>query len=158
MAKAENLITSDVVEIDAPASVVWQILIDLDSYASWNPFTVKIESTLEMGEPVHLHVPLPGSDEIMVYVEHLCAFEPEKLLSWEKRATPDNKQAARRDQYIEAIDDNRCRYYHTDILLGIYEDQIMAQSGAWIKSSFDAVAHALKKHAEAVYQAQLQTS
>lgn len=154
MAKPQNIVTSITVDIDAPASVVWDVLTDLDRYPEWNPFTVKVESTLQLGEPVNLHVPLPGSGDILVYVEHLVAFEPEQLLSWEKRATPDDKQAARRDQYIEKVDDTHCRYFNTDIFLGLYQDTIMEQSGAWVKQSFDEVARAVKKRAEELYQQQ----
>lgn len=158
MAKAKNIVTSITVEIDAPVSVVWQVLTDLDRYPEWNPFTARIDSTFKLGDPVHLHIPTPGKTpadgKLMVYTEYLVAFEPEQLLSWEKRPTEDDKNAARRDQYLEKISEEKTRYFNTDIFLGVNQDSIMKLSGAWVQMSFDNVARALKKQAEKVYAEQ----
>ena len=72
------------------------------------------------------------------------------LLSWEQRPVPENKDAARRDQYVEALDAHRCTYFTTDQFLGINADTIMAEHGAWVKTAFDQVARDLKKRAEAL--------
>jgi hypothetical protein len=152
MSKAKNIVTSVEVEIAAPASVVWEVLTDLPRYREWNPFTVQVDSTLKLGDPVDLHIPIPGqAGQEMVVREYLIAFEPDRLLSWEQRATADNKDAARRDQYIEALGPERSRYFTTDIFLGLNADQIMENFGGWVKASFDAVAAGVKKQAEALY-------
>ena len=154
MSKAENIVTSVKVDIAAPASVVWEVLTDLPRYREWNPFTVKVESTLRLNEPVDLHIPIPGQDgKEMVVREYLVAFEPDRLLSWEQRPTADSKDAARRDQYVESLEPNRSRYFTTDIFLGVNADQIMQNYGAWVKASFDSVAAGVKKQAETLYAA-----
>lgn len=152
MSKAENIVTSVMVEIEAPAELVWQILVDLPQYDRWNPFTVAVESSLEIGAPVHLYIPDPAKPGTrLCVVEHLVAYEPNQLLSWEQRPTADSKDAARRDQYIESLGPERCRYYTTDIFLGLNADSIMRTFGPWVKQSFDAVANGLKQHAEALH-------
>jgi hypothetical protein len=152
MSKAKNIVTSVEVDIAAPASVVWEVLTDLPHYREWNPFTVQIDSTLKLGEPVDLHIPIPGQPgQEMVVREYLIAFEPERLLSWEQRATADNKDAARRDQYVESLGPERSRYFTTDIFLGLNADQIMQNFGGWVKASFDAVAEGVKGRAEALH-------
>lgn len=153
MAKAENLVTSIKVQIDAPASLVWQVLTDLDRYAQWNSFCPRIESTLRLGDPVNMHISVPGTDQTLLVVETLVAFEPERLLSWEMRPSPQNKDAARRDQYIEPLGQDRCAYFTTDIFLGLNADTIMREQGAWVKQAFDSVALDLKKRAEALHAA-----
>lgn len=154
MSKAENIVTSVKVEINAPASVVWEVLTDLPRYREWNPFTVQVDTTLQVGDPVDLHIPIPGQPgQEMVVREYLVAVEPERLLSWEQRATADNKDAARRDQYIEALGPERSRYFTTDIFLGLNADHIMERFGGWVKSSFDAVATGVKQQAERLYAA-----
>ena len=60
MSKAKNIVTSKEVDIAAPAMVVWEVLTDLSRYREWNPFTVKVESTLKLNEPVDLYIPIPG--------------------------------------------------------------------------------------------------
>jgi len=140
------------VEIDAPASVVWEVLTDLDNYPNWNPFCVAVESTLEIGAPVNMTLAdYSGATETFPYTEYVCAVVPERLLSWELLPTELSAQAARRDQVIEPIDETRCRYYSTDAFLGEEAHQIMADSGAWVKRAFDDTAVALKERSEALY-------
>jgi uncharacterized protein YndB with AHSA1/START domain len=155
MSKARNIVTSIEVEIDAPASVVWEVLTDLPRYREWNPFTVQVESPLQVGDPVDLHIPIPGQHGAeMVVREYVVAVEPNHLLSWEQRPSGDNKDAARRDQYIESLGPERSRYYTTDIFLGLNADRIMEQYGGWVKTSFDAVAAGVKQQAERLYALQ----
>ncbi|WP_371053885.1 SRPBCC domain-containing protein [Rhodococcus gordoniae] len=140
------------VEIDAPSSVVWEILTDLDNYPNWNPFCIAAQSTLEIGAPVNMTLAdYSGATETFPYTEYVCAVVPERLLSWELRPTEVSAQAARRDQVIEPIDETRCRYYSTDAFLGEEAHQIMADSGAWVKRAFDDTAVALKERSEALY-------
>jgi hypothetical protein len=154
MSKAQNIVTSNKVEIDAPASVVWEVLTDLPRYREWNPFTVRVDSTLRVGDPVDLYIPIPGQEgQEMCVREWLVAFEPDRLLSWEQRPAGDNKDAARRDQYIESLGPNRSSYFTTDIFLGLNADNIMQTFGPWVKTSFDAVAAGVKKQAEALHAA-----
>lgn len=140
------------IEIDTPASVVWEVLTDLDNYPNWNPFCIEVESTLEIGAPVEMTlVDYSGATETFEYTEYVCAVVPEHLLSWELRPTELSMQAARRDQVIEPIDETRCRYYSTDAFLGEEAHQIMADTGAWVKRAFDDTAVALKARCETLY-------
>lgn len=149
----QYLVSSVKVDIDAPASFVWDILIDLPRYPEWNPYTVKVESTLRMGEPVNLYLPDPTRPgELLHVVEHLAAFDRPTLLSWEMIASADNPDAARRDQIIEVLGDARCRYHSTDLFLGPTAPTVMAQHGEWVREGFSAVARALKQRAETLYR------
>ncbi|VVP72198.1 hypothetical protein PS918_01366 [Pseudomonas fluorescens] len=151
MAKAENIVTSITVEIDAPARVVWEVLTDLGKYREWNSFCPDIQCGLQIGDPVHMQVLTPDTGETVPVFEYLVACDPEQLLSWEQRPVPENMDAARRDQYIKAIDANRCRYFTTDIFLGLNQDTIMREHGAWVKIGFDQMARDLKRRAEALH-------
>lgn len=154
MTKPQNIVTSIKVEIEAPASIVWQVLTDLDRYSEWNTFCPGVESTLEVGDPVNMKVKIPNSDEIGTAVEYLVCFEPEQLLSWEARPTAVSKEAARRDQYVEALGPERSSYYTTDVFLGIHADALMQNIGEWAKAGFDDVARGLKQQAERIYAEQ----
>lgn len=151
MAKAENLVTSIKVEIDAPASVVWEVLTDFERYSEWNSFCISIKTSGKLNELVYMQVRIPGTDQVIPVNEYLVAYEPERLLSWEQRPTDENKDAARRDQYIEALGPERSSYFTTDIFLGLNADTIMQEHGAWVKQAFDQVARDVKQRAEAVY-------
>lgn len=152
MSDKANLVTSVTVQINAPASLVWEILVDLGRYPEWNPYTVKVESTLEMGAPVNLFLPDPTRPgELIHVIEHLAAFDAPKQLSWELSPSEKSPDAARRDQYIEATGPASCAYYSTDQFLGPTAATVMAQHGPWVRQGFDAVAHSLKARAEQIY-------
>jgi hypothetical protein len=146
-----NVVRSDTVEIAAPASVVWRILTDLPRYGEWNPFCIKAESTLEMGAPVFMTLTNFWSDETAPNVEYVCAFEPEKLLSWELKYTPEWPYAARRDQVITTLGPDRCSYYSTDAFYGDTGVHVIRFCGGWVKAAFDGTARALKARAEAIH-------
>ena len=151
MTKAANLVTSIKVEINAPASVVWEVLADLESYHLWNRFCPDIRCGLKLNDLVEMKTRHPLTGEVWPVNEYLVAFEPEQLLSWEQRPVPENKDAARRDQYIEAIDANRCTYFTTDQFLGLNADTIMREHGAWVKVAFDQVAVDVKNRSEELH-------
>jgi hypothetical protein len=153
MTKASNLVTSITVDIDAPASVVWEVLTDFPRYAEWNGFCVGLETTGRLGDLVCMQVRIPDTDTVIPVNEFLVAWEPERLLSWEQRPTEDNKDAARRDQYVEADGSARCRYFTTDQFLGVNADTIMRNHGAWVKQGFDQCARDVKRRAEALHAA-----
>jgi hypothetical protein len=46
------------IDIDAPIDVVWQVMLDTDKYADWNPFVERAEtpSPPTVGNPIVLHV------------------------------------------------------------------------------------------------------
>ena len=155
MTKAANLVTSITVEINAPASLVWEVLTDLENYRHWNRFCPDIRCGLQLNDLVAMQTRHPITGDVWPVNEYLVAFEPELLLSWEQRPVPENKDAARRDQYIEAIDANRCTYFTTDQFLGLNADTIMREHGAWVKVAFDQVATDLKQRAEELQRARV---
>jgi len=147
-----TLVASDPIEIDAPAAIVWEILTDMPRYGEWNPFCVRAESTLEMGAPVKMSlVDYTGGGQLAPNVEYVCAFEPERLLSWELKDNPAWPYPARRDQVIEALGPERCRYLSTDAFTGPNGIHVMRFCGAWVTRAFNDSARALKRRAEAMH-------
>lgn len=153
MENPKAVVTSHTVTINAPASQVWQILTDLPSYPEWNPFTVKAESTLSLDAPIDLYLPKPKPKqpgELMLQREYIKLIDPERQLSWGVAMGHRWLLEARRDQYLESIDEQSCRYYTTDSFTGLLTNLVIKSQGVWIKDGFDAIATALKARAEAL--------
>lgn len=150
----EAVTVSETVEIMAPARVVWDILCDMPRYGEWNPFCVRAVSTLEMGAPVHMtlvNYAVPGT--LVPNCEFICAFEPERMISWEMPYSEAWPYPARRDQVIEATGAESCRYFSTDAFLGTNGIHVHRFAGPWVKRAFDDCARALKARAEALHGA-----
>jgi hypothetical protein len=144
-------VRSVTVEISAAQALVWDVLLDYPRYPEWNPYTVRVESTCRLGDPVDLYLPDPlKPGELMHQREWVCLVEPPSRFAYEMAATPELDVHARRDQYVEATGETSCRYWTTDVFTGPLADLVWQHSGAWVKEGFDAVAHALKARAESL--------
>ena len=147
---------SETVGIAAPARVVWQVLTDMPNYNEWNTFCVRAESTLEMGAAVTMKLvnyAAPGS--LVPNCEFICAFDPERMISWEMIHSDAWPYPARRDQVIEPTGPASCRYVSTDAFLGENAIHVMRYCGEWVTRAFNDTARALKARAEAMHRGEL---
>jgi hypothetical protein len=146
-----NVTRSELFEIEAPASIVWEILTDLPKYGEWNPFCVRAESTLEIGAPIHMYLTNFWNDRVKLNIEYVCANDPEKMLSWGLTHTPEWPYEARRDQIVTALGPDRCSYLSIDAFYGDTGVHVMRFCGEWVAAAFNKTARALKARAEAMY-------
>ena len=143
-----HVVTSETVEIDAPAAFVWDVLVDYPRYPEWNPYTIAVETTLQIGDRIDLTLPNPdGSDGTMLNREFIRVVDPPHHLRYDTGEEYPGLLGMR-DQYVTELGPDRCSYHTTDTLSGELADLVMDTNGAWIKAGFDAVAHALKARAE----------
>ncbi len=133
--------------IDAPAERIWQILLDFERYGEWNPFTPRVESTLQPGAPVHLHVRLRG-ERLSHRVEYVTAVEPERRLAWRMQLGPRFLLAAERRQLLEPAGAGQTCYVSEDEITGWLTPLVMRLFGVAMQRGFEDVAQALKKRAE----------
>jgi len=113
-----------------------------------------VESTLKLGDPVHLYLPDPYQPDAFREVsEYITLIDAPRQFTYEMREAPGVPLSARRDQYIEALGAERCSYHTTDAFYGELAAMAVRQEGQWIKDGFDAVARGLKVRAEALWQA-----
>lgn len=140
-------VVSAEIEIAAPSERVWEILTDLERYPDWNPFTQKVESTLELGAEVHLYTRL-RSERLVHRVEYVTAHVPGERICWGMTMGARIVLAAERRQILTPLDAARTRYLSDDRISGMLTPIVMAFWGAAMQRGFDAVAAALKKRAE----------
>ncbi len=69
------------IEIEAPASVVWDILTDFESYREWNPFIPDIRGELREGAKLRVTMSPPGETATMFKPE-LQVIAEEQELRW----------------------------------------------------------------------------
>ena len=135
-------------EIDIQCNIdrVWEILRDLKSYPDWNPFTPRVESSLRVGDPVHLYAKLRGA-KLSHRVEIVSAAEPYRLC-WGMTIGASSLLKAERSQILTAIDERRTHYVTEDRLSGLLTPLVMGLFGGPMQRGFADCARALKQRAE----------
>lgn len=145
------VIESVTVEIDAPQQLVWDVLVDYARYPEWNPYTVRVETTLELGSVIDLYLPDPAKPgETFRNREYLRVVDGPHHLRYDTAEEMPGIFAVR-DQWVEDLGGGRSSYRTTDAFSGKYAKAAYDLQGAWVKDGFDAVAHALKARAEAIH-------
>ena len=147
----DAVVVSQSVIIEASAEKVWEVLVDFGRYGDWNPFCPAAEGTLALGEPLKMTLKNylePGS--FFENTEFFCAIDAPHLISWEAPWVDEWPYPARRDQIIEPLSADRCRYHSTDAFLGPHGIHVMRFAGPWVKRAFDDTAFALKAYVEAM--------
>lgn len=137
------------IEIAAPAERIFDVLTDLESYGEWNPFTPRVESTLRLGDPVHLHVHLRSEKKLSHRVEYVTAHERPRRLCWGADIGARFLLRAERCQTLTPLDAHRTRYLCTDRITGWLTPVALRFFGSVMQRGFEDCARALKKRAEA---------
>jgi F420H(2)-dependent quinone reductase len=153
--RARTTVSSDAVDIEAPAELVWSVLVDFDRYGAWNPFTFRVETALELGADVLLHLPHPtAAGKTFTMREHLQMIDPPHHLQYGTGA--DNpRMVAVRDQWVDHLGGGRSRYRTADAFEGEDAQTAYDAMGEWIREGFNATAHALKVRAEDLWKRKL---
>lgn len=142
-----HTIYSDPVIINAPQTFVWEILVDLPRYGEWNPFTWRVDTTLRPGDDVDLYVRMPRRGE-RLQREQVRSVDAPETLAWGMVMGRAWLLNALRTQRLERIDAQRCRYHTWDAFEGGLTPLVVTLFGKPIQDGFNAMALALKHHAE----------
>jgi len=139
-------------EINAPAPFIWSILMDLDKYPEWNPYTVGMQSTKKVGDPMNMKVkmsPLLTIDQ----TEHIRVMDDVKFKAcWGINTTTPNLNSGERCQWLEPLPNGGTRYITEDLIEGTLNPLVTVLFGNAVRDGFNDVAVALKKRAESLYR------
>ena len=148
------------VGIDAPIEVVWGVMLDLDAYAQWNPFVVRIDGPDDrppaLGDVLTLHVRWPSGRKTTAR-ELVTAIEPpaagdgvtRATLVYEFRGWPYYLGLARgrRTQTLERAAGGQTTYRTTEHFGGLLKKTLPVRS---TQDGFERHAVALRDRAESL--------
>lgn len=135
--------------IDAPASVIWEVIMDLDSYPDWNPYTIAMKSTLRVGDPMVMTVKM---NELITLeqTENIRILEEGHKVCWGIDTTTPALNSGERCQWLEELEGGSTRYITEDLIEGTLNPLVNALFGNDVQVGFDKVALALKARAESL--------
>jgi len=134
--------------IAADSERIWAIIMDLDRYPEWNPYTIAMKSTLQIGAPMVMTVKM--NDAITLeQTENIRVLEPGHKVCWGIDTDTPEFNSGERCQWLEPLPGGNTRYVTEDLIEGTANDLVTGLFGADVQNGFDAVAVALKKRAEA---------
>ena len=123
---------STTVDIDAPCSRAWQVLVGFDDYRAWCPTHREINGHPRVGEALRIRLARePGSDATVAVRATVRGVEPEHELAYGGGVPHapwlfDVHHVFR----LERLDDGRCRLHHFERFRGA----LMLILGPWIAS------------------------
>lgn len=135
------------VDIQATPAAVWRVLMDLDGYPSWNPFTTEVRSSLVVGEPVFMRVRMVRLGITVSQRETLRAIEPERRIVWGARMLG-GAIRAERVQTLEPLGDAGTRYRTVDTIEGPLGGLVFRFFGGSVSAGFDALVGALDREVQ----------
>jgi len=147
---------ADPVEINAPITVVWDIMIDFDKYPEWNPLNrfFKLDSKAEPNHTVTFGPcwgpydqadgePLPDAD--FTQHETITVCEENCCLAYAVISPEIN---AERVQYISTLPNGKTRYHTYERMSGPFSPATRRDLGDKIIAGFTVNGLALKERAE----------
>lgn len=139
--------------INAPASVVWDVLMDFKAYPEWNPFVISIEpknSPVQVGGRLKNVIKVGEKENTFKPV--ILTLDVNSELKW-RGAAPLGMFTGTHYFRIEKISENSCKLLHGEHFKGWLRGFIMKRIGQQTHEGFISLNKALKARAEAATQA-----
>ena len=139
------------IEIEAPESVIWEVLSDLESYAEWNPFLTSASGNFEEGARVEIFIKPPRARGTTINPQ-VVLVEEGKGFSWRNNMLFPGLFDTEHYFIIDPIDDDRCRFVQGEEVSGLFGIPILWLIGGATRRGFERMNEALKYRCEALLE------
>ena len=138
------------IEVNAPATALWEVLTDLPRYGEWNPFCLTARSSLKPGETIEMTVQLTAKPQQVV--EWIKEFVPGRRFAYSMKAIPLGALSSLRSHDVEPLANGRARYRSYFQLKGWMMPLVRALYGPNLNLGFSAMTDAVGQRAEQLAQ------
>ncbi|HAS42117.1 MAG TPA: SRPBCC domain-containing protein [Microscillaceae bacterium] len=135
--------------INAPAENVWNILMNFDQHAEWNPFIKKLTGEAKVGQQLSVEIH-PPNQKPSTFTPKVITVKPQQHLAWRGTFLASFVMAGEHNYEIEILGPNKVKFKHYEHFTGILAGVIMKKIGESTKQGFQAMNEALKAKAEAM--------
>jgi hypothetical protein len=138
--------------VQAPASVVWDIVYDLDRWPEWNPLYTRAAGAIRYGETIKLQLALPGQPEREL-VATVIDWSPNEAIHWKTSLLAGLVRTIRYLE-IEAMSETGCIFSNGEIFRGLLGPRVAHQLRSSLRAGFEALGEAVRDRAEAHWRVQ----
>jgi hypothetical protein len=135
------------VGVRAPASVVWEIVRDLEKWAEWNPLYTQASGVIRIGEKLKLTLVLPDQAPRELDVT-VVDWTPDEALHWKTSHIAGLVKTIRYLE-IEAKSPTGCIFSNGEIFAGLLGPRVARQLRPSLRKGFTALGEAVRELAEA---------
>lgn len=137
------------IEIDAPASRIWDILVDLESYHEWNPFIARAAGRIRPGATFEVSPRVSGGRQV-TFVPRVTDYHEGRAFTWTGEFFHPWFALGDHTFRLTPLEHSRIRLDHDERIYGIGSVLVWLLGKRQIRSGFDAMNLALKRRAESV--------
>lgn len=138
--------------VQAPASVLWEIIADLPAWSQWNTLYPEAEGEIRIGAPLNLRLALPGQPERMIQPV-ILDWVPQEQLHWRLSALGGLVTSVRFIE-IEAMGPQNAILSNGEIFGGLLGGVVAGRMRKSIRRGFTEMGEALAARAEARWREQ----
>ena len=131
------------IEINAPATAIWEVLIDFSRYSQWNPFIRSISGEAKHGGQLEVFIQPPGGST-MTFRPVIVALQPGRELRWIGRLLLPGIFDGEHQFQIEPLGENRTRFIHREVFSGLLVPLLWRNLDSQTRQGFEEMNHALK--------------
>ena len=142
-----TLLSSEIV-IAAPSAVVWDVLVDFDSYADWNPVEIQARGDAVVGGKLVHTAQLPGRKP-MTFRARIVQATPASALAWKGRIVVPGLFDVTHHFEIDALGDDQSRLRQFEHFSGVLVPFMRALLRD-TQAAFELANQAIKHRAERV--------
>ena len=136
-----------IIDIEAPAERVWQVLTDFARYPEWNPFLRSVEGAVR--KRARLAVALqPDGRRPLHYRPRVVTLRPPRELRWTARLPVPGLLRGEHRFVVEQLDERRSRLIHEKRVGGLLVPFLRRGLEGPVRRGFEAMGFALKRAAE----------
>lgn len=136
------------VEIEAPETLIWEVLSNLESYGEWNPFLTSASGSIEEGARVELFIKPPRARGTYIN-PRIVLVEEGRGFSWRNNMLVPGLFDTEHYFIIDPLDDGRCRFVQGEEVSGIFSIPILWLIGGATRRGMERMNEALKALCEA---------
>jgi len=136
--------------IQAPAEIIWESLVDIGSWESWNPLYPRAEGTVRIGNTLNLTVNIPGQAPRHIQ-PRILDWAPADHIHWRLSLMGGWIKTVRYLE-IEALSETGCIFSNGEIFDGLLGSMVANRYRRQLRAAMASMGEALQLRAEAAWR------